>query len=312
MPSFSNRSLLLLSLFSLALSSPPADYYASINPSLSGPALAAQLTTLISNHTSLTYAGLWAALATTDAGPGHGGDCPAATVSDIYSAKCWTPVTEKCGNYKKEGDCWNREHSWPKSWWGGSTLPAYTDLYHLYPSDGYDNNKRANFALGNVDTSVAPKWNTTNGSLLGSCVPSTGPAAAAIPGSDVVPATCWAPNPVMKGELARTYLYMSVAYASTFTCCDTDATEADGATMKPWLLATILDWHDEYPVTPTEAARMEVVFGLQGNRNPFIDFPEWADRVFLPPQSHSAGAGAVTPPLAPDVVMRLPAGAVGG
>ena len=131
-------------------------------------------------------------------------------------------------------------------------------------------------------------------------------------------------------------------YADIFTCCDNDST--NGATLKPWLLATVLDWHDAFPQaragcalccwlctararhagqhslaffcvsnlvacsrffgrrlrechgvlrslrtyarcsvqTQTEAARHEVVYGIQGNRNPFQDFPAWANQVFMP------------------------------
>ncbi len=46
-----------------------------------------------------------------------------------YSTVCWTP-DDRCGNYRQEGDCFNREHSLPKSWWGSdSKSKAYSDLY---------------------------------------------------------------------------------------------------------------------------------------------------------------------------------------
>lgn len=89
--------------------------------------------------------------------------------------QCWTPVSEQCGNYKTEGDCYNREHTWPKSAWNGSQIASYTDLMHLYPTDGYDNNIRSNYWLGNADKATA-KYVTSNGSFLSKCLP---PAAAA-------------------------------------------------------------------------------------------------------------------------------------
>jgi endonuclease I len=269
---------------SLSLSSaPPSDYYSSIDSSLRGAALAKQLTDLISIHTVVTYASLWEAFKRADEGAAHGTSCSSSLMSDIYSAKCWQPGTEQCGNYKKEGDCYNREHSWPKAWWGGATIASYTDLHHLFPSDGYDNNRRSNYALGNIDNSTNPSYNTTSGSMLGHCIPSSGPASRAIPGAGDTPPSsspCWQPSDQLKGELARVYLYMSVCYAEIFTCCDGDA--VNGATLKPWMLATVLDWHAQYPPTASENARHEIVFQIQANRNPFIDYPEWADYVFLP------------------------------
>lgn len=252
----------------------PGNYYAGIDVNANGAAFTAQLTALISQHKSLTYNDLWTAFKTTDIGTRDGGNCTTSDLGDLYSATCWQPGADQCGNYQKEGDCYNREHSWPKSWWGGAEIAAYTDLFHLYPADGYDNNRRANFPLGNVGTAT---YVTSNGSKLGSCVA----AASAAPGSPAavdLPATCWEPSGPVKGLLARAYFYVSVSYADTFTCCDTDGT--NGAQIKEWLLATLLDWHNAYPVTAGEAERNDAVYALQGNRNPFVDYPEWVQKVF--------------------------------
>ena len=66
------------------------------------------------------------------------GSATADHLVDIYSSKCWVPIEEQCGSYQAEGDCYNREHSWPKSWWGGADKLStpYTDLHHLFPTDG--------------------------------------------------------------------------------------------------------------------------------------------------------------------------------
>lgn len=191
-----------------------------------------------------------------------------------------TPSEYCAGNYQKEGDCYNRERSFPKSAWNGSEIAAYTDLFHLYPADGYDNNRRSNYWLGNVDPNVAPEYETTNGSKLGNCVAASGMGAGHVGtgATDVLPQICWEPSDGMKGELARSYFYISVSYADIFTCCNTDGN--DGATLKPWLLATLLDWHDAFPVSPSEVRRNDAIYALQQNRNPFIDFPEWATKVF--------------------------------
>ena len=80
-------------------------------------------------------------------------------IPDVYSSFCWDPEKiesgGECGNYHTEGDCFNREHSWPKSWFGGFDygFGAESDLFELYPTDGYVNGLRGNLPLGYVDTS---------------------------------------------------------------------------------------------------------------------------------------------------------------
>jgi hypothetical protein len=138
------------------------------------------LTALINPHTVLTYDGVWQAfdqIALVEAN--NSGYCPTGQLNDIYSSKCWDFPAGECGNYQKEGDCFNREHSFPKSWWNGSVIPSYTDLFHLYPSDGYDNNVRANNPLGRVDPNQVA-YRTNSGCLSGPCLD--------LPGT-----TCWEP-----------------------------------------------------------------------------------------------------------------------
>ena len=68
---------------------------------------------------------------------------------DIYSNCTFIPGTNQCGNYSKVCDCYNREHSLPKSWFGGSTSNAPgNDLFHLYPTDGKVNGQRGNYPYG--------------------------------------------------------------------------------------------------------------------------------------------------------------------
>lgn len=162
------------------------------------------------------------------------------------------------------------EHVWPKSLWGGAQNPAYSDAHHLHPSDGYDNGRRANYPLGYASNATVV-YETNDGSFLGDCEASPdGPAA---------PATlCWEPSDGMKGALARVYLYVSTCYWDTFTCCDSEASV--NAVMRPWLLATMLRWHASFPPSTDELARNDAVFGMQGNRNPFIDYPAWAAKAF--------------------------------
>jgi len=240
----------------------PGSYYDGINTNLNGTAFQKQLFQLISVHSQLTYDQLWTAFKTIDA---NGFGCNAGTVEDIYSSKCWMPGTQQCGNYKKEGDCYNREHSWPKSWWGGEQAgyASYTDLFHLFPSDGYDNGRRSDYPLGTVS---APIYTTSNGCKLGPC---TAPGFSG---------TCWEVGDDHKGTLARGYFYISTAYMGVFACCNTDG--VNGSRLKPWMENVLREWHSQFPPTADELRRNDLIFQLyQGNRNPFIDYPEWVDKI---------------------------------
>ena len=86
----------------------PGDYYANIDTSLNGPAFRAELTALIVNHVTLTYDDLWSVFKTTDRDTGQPNGCNEGQIGDVYSFKCWDSPAEQCGNYKQEGDCFNR------------------------------------------------------------------------------------------------------------------------------------------------------------------------------------------------------------
>ena len=251
------------------------DYYANIDSSATNFALKKQLQKLIYNHTVFTYDGVWTAMASIDKHlPGY--PCNpnnASYIPDIYSSYCWSPeklsTGGECGSYSKEGDCYNREHSWPNSWFGGDTASvAYTDLFLLYPSDGYVNNKRGNLPLGVVEPS-AVTYKSTNGCLIGPCLAGT---AGNYTGS------CFEPPLFLKGDLARTYFYISVAYMSIFTCCDEPAVTKWA--IHPWEETILRQWHAVDAVDDIERARNEVIYtNWQHNRNPFIDHPEFVDQI---------------------------------
>jgi len=91
-------------------------------------------------------------------------------IPDVYSGTCWSP-SQQCGSYKAEGDCYNREHIWPKSWFGGTEAAghgSYTDLFELYPSDGYVNGIRGNDPLGYVSPGKV-KYESTSNCRFGPC-----------------------------------------------------------------------------------------------------------------------------------------------
>jgi endonuclease I len=247
-----------------ATPTPGGNYYNGVDPK--SPQFKEQLHTLISNHTSLSYEAIWGEFAQLDtAAQRVPGNCTNNTIGDVYSAKCWL-ATEKCGDYKKEGDCFNREHGWPKSWWGGFSAGqgAQTDLFELWPADGYVNNLRSNYPLGIVP---APQYNSSSNGKLGPCDPSR-------PGPNSSFANvCFEPPDEWKGDFARSYFYLSLAYAGLWSCCDVAG--VDASSIKPWLETILREWHEADPPSAHEAIVNDAVQKIQGNRLPFVDHPEW-------------------------------------
>lgn len=246
-----------------------SDYYDNIDFTSTDEKLKSQLQALIYNHVSITYDKVWEAFADIyknypcDGNPEH--------IPDVYSSFCWLPKKSsphgECGSYKQEGDCFNREHIWPKAWFGGFEHGdgAQTDLFELAPSDGKVNAERGELPLGDVrDGEVA--YTSSNGCRIGTCA------------SELYAGKCFEVTDHLKGDFARTYFYLSVAYNGHWKCCDTDG--VDGARIKPWMEKELRRWHVRDPVDSLERMRNEVVFARwQRNRNPFIDYPRLVDQI---------------------------------
>ncbi|KAF0204395.1 MAG: hypothetical protein FD170_300 [Bacteroidetes bacterium] len=246
---------LLLPLAGISVAQPPAGYYNQAN-GLTGTALQAALHNIIDDHNVISYNGLWSAFEDTDA-------LPNGKVWDMYSTCSWTFFSDQCGNYNSECDCYNREHSWPKSWFGDQS-PMNSDLFHLYPTDGWVNNKRSNYPFGEVSS---PTYTSSNGSKVGG---NTYPGYSG---------TVFEPIDEYKGDFARTYFYMSVRYYNE----DSNWPGSDmtnGAQLKPWALAMMRDWHLSDPVSEKEINRNNEVYSYQQNRNPFIDHPGYAAHIW--------------------------------
>lgn len=246
---------LLLPLFTISYAQPPAGYYNTAS-GLSGKALQAALHDIIDNHTVQSYNFLWTAFKTTDV-------LPNGKVWDMYSSCTWTFTTNQCGNYSGECDCYNREHSWPKSWFGDKA-PMNSDLFHLYPTDGYVNGKRSNYPFGEVS---AATYTSSNGCKLGS---NTYPGYSGV---------VFEPIDEYKGDFARTYFYMSTRYYGEDSGWPGSAMTT-GSQLKPWALAMMKEWHQNDPVSAKEISRNNAVYGFQNNRNPFIDHPEYVAAIW--------------------------------
>ena len=242
----------------------PQGYYTAAE-NKSGQELRTALHNIIKNHTSVSYAELWNSFQTTDVRPDNG------KVWDMYSdrpgstpAYYFTFGSDQCGSYSGEGDCYNREHSVPKSWFGGSVAPMYTDLFHLIPTDGFVNSKRGNLPFGKV---INATWTSTNGSKVGT---------SNISGYS---GSVFEPIDSFKGDFARAYFYMAVCYMDKNLGVETQS-NFTGGDLKPWAKELLLQWAAMDPVSQKEINRNNAVFQIQHNRNPFVDYPELAEMIF--------------------------------
>lgn len=231
-----------------------------------GAELKTALCAIIYSRTERTYKQLWTDFQTTDKKEN-------GKVWDMYSnLREMTFVTDQAGNYKKEGDVYNREHSWPNSWFGGEVQPMYTDLHHLYPTDGFVNNKRSNYAFG--ETNGESYKSANDFSKLGACT---------YPGYT---GTVFEPNDDYKGDFARTYFYMVTCYEEKLPDWFTNYGTKEGVSqtidgskypgLRDWQLNMLMEWAKKDPVdnpVAKETPRNNAVYTIQNNRNPFIDYP---------------------------------------
>jgi endonuclease I len=250
---------------------PPGYYTNAENKTCS--ILKTALFNIISTGTNqLVYTpGVWNAYATTDL---HRNDANNADVIwDIYSdnptgpeAFYYTLGTDQCGTYNSEGDCYNREHSFPQAWFGSGTYPMFSDVHHVFPTDGFTNGKHDNNPYSEVATA---SWTSVNGSKLGT---------NAFPGFT---GTVFEPINEYKGDIARATLYMITRYEGNMVAWQTNGNANDilnGTTypsLDAWYVKLLYKWHTQDPPSQKEISRNNAIYALQNNRNPFVDRPEF-------------------------------------
>lgn len=240
----------------------PTGYYNSAEGKNKGALLEA-LELIVGEHKTLGYGDLWDLYYESDV-------TSEGYIWDMYSTSKYTPGRNQCGSYSKIGDCYNREHSFPKSWFD-DRLPMYSDAFHIYPTDGKVNGQRSNYPFGEC----------ANGSYVSS---SGGVKALGRLGSSTFSGysgTVFEPDDQYKGDFARSYFYMAAVYNSYID--DWSSAQLAGNSypcFSDWSVNLLMKWHREDPVSEKEINRNEVVYRWQGNRNPFIDHPELAEYVW--------------------------------
>ncbi len=228
-----------------------ANYYQGAD-GLKGKALKTKLSSIISSGvTVISYKGLYDAYKKTD------------TRSDGYVRDWYSNITnyrhgiDNKGNYSKEGDMYNREHSVPQSWFGDGNIKS--DIVHVLPTDGYVNNRRGNLPLGEVNNAT---YQSANGySKLGSCRTSG------------YSGTVFEPNDEIKGDMARIYFYMITRYEGSCGSWGNSVFTPQYPGLTQWTLDMMMRWSKDDPVDDREVERNNAVYETQHNRNPFVDYP---------------------------------------
>lgn len=269
-------TLLTLINFSLSFAQAPSGYYDGTE-GLNGEALKTKLSQIITNgHQDHGYGGLWNAYQSTDIDGQYEND---GTILDYYSENPngtdpynFNPGANQCGSYSSEGDCYNREHIVPQSFFNSSS-PMRNDIHHVRATDGKVNGMRGNYPFGEVNN---PSWTSLNGSKVGTS------SSAGYFG------TVFEPIDEFKGDIARMVFYFITRYENQLGQFynNGNADNMLGATAYPglqtWELNVLLAWHNQDPVSSYEIARNNASYTYQGNRNPYIDNPQWVNLVWNP------------------------------
>lgn len=244
-----------------------SEYYApvitEVNAGSDGSFIKTAITDVISENINyLSYTQAWTVLTESDQDPENSDN-----IILIYSGKSIPKSENASGDFANFDDFWNREHVWPNSHGfaddGDRDLPpvleAFADVHHLRPAD-----RSVNASRGNLD------FDESDGALT------EAPANS-------IDDDSFEPRDEVKGDVARMMLYMDTRYEgiddSTPNLVLVDEQTNVG---EPRLgkLCTLLAWHEADPVSEFEQNRNNVLYEYQGNRNPYVDHPEWVDLIY--------------------------------
>ncbi len=268
---------IFLFLSTVLLAQAPAGYYNSAS-GLSGYQLKTALYNIIKDHNDQGYSALWSFYYYGDTLPQALTNSGTSTdiIWDIYSYNPneanpyeYVAGSNQCGTYSAEGSCYNREHTFPQSWFNKSS-PMKNDAVQVLPTDGYVNGKRSNYPYSEVNAT----WTSQNGSKVGSS------NIAGFSG------TAFEPIDEFKGDLARIYFYMATRYENVIASWQYNSNAddvLDGTSdhvYDDWFLDLMMQWHEQDPVSQKEIDRNNDVYDYQDNRNPFVDHPEYAESIW--------------------------------
>lgn len=265
------HSFLLTLITISALAQAPAGYYSTATGT--GATLKTQLKNIITaGHNPGSYSGLWTAYQNTDRDYYYEND---GTVLDIYSENPTTadpynfsyPGGQCSGTNGPEGYCYNREHIVPQSLFN-SALPMYSDVHFIRATDAKVNGERGNFPFGKVGTSV--DFTSLNGSKKGNSI------------SPGYSGTVFEPIDEFKGDVARMIFYFVTRYENQLSDFNNGNMLGNSAYpgLQIWELNQLIAWHNLDPVSPAEVGRNNASYAYQGNRNPYIDNPNYVNLVW--------------------------------
>ncbi|MCD4697209.1 MAG: endonuclease [Bacteroidales bacterium] len=251
----------------------PPGYYDNA-AGLSGEPLKTALHFIIDNHTSISYTAVENALKDLDEDPNNSNN-----VILLYKR-----TSQSKASFGGGINDWNREHLWPHSHGDfGTSAPEGTDLFHMRPTDASVNSDRGDKDFDNCQSGGTQHSEATQ------CYYTT---------------NAWEPPDIVKGDIARSVFYMEVRYEGDSGEADLEIedfyTSPSGSPGYLGKLSTLMLWHEDDPVDAEEQARNNTIYNnYQGNRNPFIDHPEyvgliWGDGFAPEPTNHASGFSAHT------------------
>ncbi len=183
----------------------------------------------------------------------------------FYSGASWDKSAQDPGSGSEQ--YWNREHLWANSYGIDGSRPAYTDLFHLVPANKYVNNDRSNNYFDYADPKK-PGYEDPANSIATQCKENS--------------SLIWEPGDDKKGWVARAMLYMTTRYAHLELVDSPPSPEPDSSSNRMAQLSVMLEWNRRFPPSEKEHyINQRIQDDYQYNRNPYIDFPEFADAVWI-------------------------------
>jgi endonuclease I len=246
------KTIYLLLILCTPLIAQSPDYYNSIQQ-LTGENLEDALHDIIKEHNEFSYSSAKQILKDSDQDPNNN--------SNIMLVYKGISIPKSSFASNNESDYWNREHVWAKShgnFSDYSDLGAYSDAHNLKPCDATVNSARGykDFDNGGIAHDEATECNYTS--------------------------STWEPRDDSKGDVARIIFYMHCRYSGDTGEPNLNVVDFINTFPNAQMgrLSTLLEWNEQDPVDAFERRRNDVIYGWQNNRNPFIDYPDLANRIW--------------------------------